>query len=493
MGFKIGWNKGKDKAVTEEDVLLLGGEVWRGPKGEKGERGEKGDTGATGPQGPQGVPGEKGETGPQGPQGAKGAKGDKGEKGDTGARGPRGEKGETGAVGAQGPQGVPGPQGPQGAQGERGVRGPMGPGSAVFVNLDAAGDDKEKQREEVWPAIQALEADNKAVVVVRDGGTDHYSTATSVAGGTLLIEAHAAELETKRLSRVTIRGTFTDCAILTLEIERGAGSLVLAADLQEAIEAETQARVAGDAATLQSAKEYTDERETAILAEADSRDAATLAGAKEYADEAVAELVNGSPEQLDTLNELAAALGDDPNFAATVTEMIGQRPTTETVNAELAKKVNKSGDTMTGKLTVPSIDVTKQIVAPEIYVTGQVAIGTGETGVAVIVAGPKGVAIGVGVSSELDIYDTGELKMVLPGSKVLEFKPDSYNDLHYVRTAEKNGSAGLTLWSGTQAEYEAIGTKDANTLYVVVEDGARAMSLMRAAEGGKLAIKFLNV
>ena len=34
---------------------------------------------------------------------------------------------------------------------------------------------------------------------------------------------------------------------------------------------------------------------------------------------AVAALVDAAPGALDTLNELAAALGDDPNFATTVT------------------------------------------------------------------------------------------------------------------------------------------------------------------------------
>lgn len=43
---------------------------------------------------------------------------------------------------------------------------------------------------------------------------------------------------------------------------------------------------------------------------------------------AVAALVDASPGTLDTLNELAAALGDDPNFATTVTNAIaGKEPT----------------------------------------------------------------------------------------------------------------------------------------------------------------------
>jgi len=54
---------------------------------------------------------------------------------------------------------------------------------------------------------------------------------------------------------------------------------------------------------------------------------------------AVANLVDTAPSTLDTLNELAAALGDDANFATTVTNSI-------------ATKVSKSGDTMTGDLTI---------------------------------------------------------------------------------------------------------------------------------------------
>lgn len=43
-----------------------------------------------------------------------------------------------------------------------------------------------------------------------------------------------------------------------------------------------------------------------------------------YVDETVAGLVDSAPETLDTLNELAAALGDDPNFATTLATQIGE-------------------------------------------------------------------------------------------------------------------------------------------------------------------------
>ena len=42
-----------------------------------------------------------------------------------------------------------------------------------------------------------------------------------------------------------------------------------------------------------------------------------------YTDTAIANLIDSAPATLDTLNELAAALGDDPNFATTVSTQIG--------------------------------------------------------------------------------------------------------------------------------------------------------------------------
>jgi phage-related tail fiber protein len=44
-----------------------------------------------------------------------------------------------------------------------------------------------------------------------------------------------------------------------------------------------------------------------------------------YVNNAVANLVDSAPGTLDTLNELAAALGDDPNFATTVATQIGNK------------------------------------------------------------------------------------------------------------------------------------------------------------------------
>ena len=54
-----------------------------------------------------------------------------------------------------------------------------------------------------------------------------------------------------------------------------------------------------------------------------------------YVDTAVANLVDSSPDTLNTLNELAAALGDDPNFATTITTEIGKKANKDEVPTNL--------------------------------------------------------------------------------------------------------------------------------------------------------------
>jgi hypothetical protein len=55
----------------------------------------------------------------------------------------------------------------------------------------------------------------------------------------------------------------------------------------------------------------------------------------------ISNLVNSAPSTLDTLNELATALGNDPNFATTISNSLGQ-------------KANLSGASFSGTVTAPS-------------------------------------------------------------------------------------------------------------------------------------------
>jgi hypothetical protein len=71
------------------------------------------------------------------------------------------------------------------------------------------------------------------------------------------------------------------------------------------------------------------------------QDAAT----RNYVETRIADVIDVAPAALDTLNEIAASLADDANFAGTMT-------------TALAGKVNDTGDTMTGNLIMSGATVT---------------------------------------------------------------------------------------------------------------------------------------
>ncbi|EAX2705143.1 hypothetical protein IRL25_003535 [Salmonella enterica] len=94
----------------------------------------------------------------------------------------------------------------------------------------------------------------------------------------------------------------------------------------------------------------------------------------EFVASSIAAMVDSAPAVLDTLNELAAALGNDPNFATTmINALAGKQPLDNTLTnlsgkdiaglltylglGETAKQaagaVQKTGDEMSGKLTLP--------------------------------------------------------------------------------------------------------------------------------------------
>jgi hypothetical protein len=82
-----------------------------------------------------------------------------------------------------------------------------------------------------------------------------------------------------------------------------------------------------------------------------SRDIANLLGAGSV-------ILDGAPSALDTLNELAAAIGDDANFASSVT-------------TSLSGKASTNSPTFTGAVTLPSNTSIGTVSSTEIgYVDG---------------------------------------------------------------------------------------------------------------------------
>ena len=96
--------------------------------------------------------------------------------------------------------------------------------------------------------------------------------------------------------------------------------------------------VAGAAAAAQSAAEsYADGLASNYDAAGSANTAYNnaIAYSSDYTNNAVANLVDSAPALLDTLNELAAAIGDDENFATTVTNMVGGKQNTLTAGANI--------------------------------------------------------------------------------------------------------------------------------------------------------------
>ena len=81
---------------------------------------------------------------------------------------------------------------------------------------------------------------------------------------------------------------------------------------------------------------------TLTVATATAGDNDTTVASTAFVSTAIANLADSAPSTLNTLNELAAALGDDANFSTTVTNSI-------------ATKLPLAGGTMTGNLTVNAI------------------------------------------------------------------------------------------------------------------------------------------
>ncbi|QAY03702.1 minor tail protein [Mycobacterium phage Petp2012] len=148
-----------------------------------------------------------------------------------------------------------------------------------------------------------------------------------------------------------------------------------------------------------------------------------------------AALVDSAPATLDTLKELAAALGDDPNFATTVASQIGAK-------ADKARTITAgTGLTGGGDLTADR--------------TLSVSFGTSSTTAC------------VGNDSRLSNTRTPTDGSVT-NAKVASGAAIALSKLAtgYVAGSDNSGARTLTIWVGTEAQYNAIGTKDSNTIYL---------------------------
>jgi hypothetical protein len=120
-----------------------------------------------------------------------------------------------------------------------------------------------------------------------------------------------------------------------------------------AAQASAEATAALDATAKANAAKSGAEATAAL--DATAKADAALVAANAYTDAEVALLVNGAPDLLNTLNELAEAIGENPNYAVDLAASVGE-------------KVAKAGDTMTGALTLSGAPTSSLHAATKSYV-----------------------------------------------------------------------------------------------------------------------------
>jgi hypothetical protein len=230
--------------------------------------------------------------GPAGEQGLKGDKGDRGPKGDTG---PQGLPGSASAKGDQGPPGERGERGYQGPQGDTGPQGPRGPAGETFVGGELT-----------------------LPLILSRGPESPLEAATKQYVDNAISSLPNPIYSTDDIAEGTTRLYYTN------DRARSAISATGAISYNSA---------------------------TGVISLVNNGDYATQADI----DAAIDNLIGSAPGILDTLNELATAIGNDANFITTIT-------------TDLSGKLAVDGGTMTGALILNADPIDNLGAATKQYV-----------------------------------------------------------------------------------------------------------------------------
>jgi hypothetical protein len=165
-----------------------------------------------------------------------------------------------------------------------------------------------------------------------------------------------------------------------------------------------------------------------------------------YVDTAVSNLVDSSPAALNTLNELAAALGDDANFSTTVTNT-------------LATKAPLASPTFTGVPVAPTATAgtnTTQI-ATTAFVTAATVAAAGDTLPAQTDNAGKYLTTDGSTTSWAEIVSTGGSKEFIANGAIAAGAPVVLDPAGTVSSVATIAANGTEMAAGHQALFPAIG------------------------------------
>lgn len=182
------------------------------------------------------------------------------------------------------------------------------------------------------------------------------------------------------------------------------------------------------------------------------------AAVKDAIDTAISNLVSGAPTALDTLNELAAALGDDAAFSTTITTALGNRlkfDSSQTLSsAEKTQVLTNLGITS----TIQEINFLDGVTSTLAYKSHTVTVGS---------------KTGGGNAFYVDGGETPVL-IILPGAKYRFDVSDSTNTGHAFQFSENVDGAGTGSYT---ANATAVGTPGQSGAYIDITGSYQYPSL----------------
>ena len=281
-------------------------------------------------------------------------------------------------------------------------------------------------------------------------------------------ESHAGDaLSARDESRVARDESVEAAGESATSADEAAGSTAAASG-----HAVTAGSAAGDAADAATTAEQYAQQVVDALANAEAyQDVVTAIGgmsADWQADiaDAIADLVGQAPETLDTIAEVATALGNDPNFATTVMDAIGRRVKTDDPRLTDAREPlphEQSMDTITGlgdalgdKSDWGHSHSWGEISGkPSTYPPSAHDHSIGQV---------SGLEDALGGKSDVGHSHTkAEVGLGNVDNTADADKPVS------TATQAALDAKEPTSWTGTQAQYDALGTYDADRTYYVVD------------------------
>ncbi|WP_019646088.1 phage tail protein [Novispirillum itersonii] len=208
-------------------------------------------------------------------------------------------------------------------------------------------------------------------------------------------ETHTIDL----LARIAV----SDAAVIDMTVDSGTYATLMA--VSAAISDHANSRNHPDA--TETAKGFT---RLATVAEARSGQLATVAVHPAGLKAALTDLVNAAPGALDTLGELAAALGNDASFAATVAN-------------QLALKAPLSSPALTGTPTAPTPaagDSSTRLATTEFVSAAAAAVSWSPHYISGLLLSVTATAVTVGTGGARDVADSTNLRLMSPLTGTLQ-------------------------------------------------------------------------